>query len=574
MKIKRLLPVLIYLLVCNFAFALGQSDPNLIAWYKFDEGSGNIAYDATDNGNDAAISKTDKWDSGGIKSSNCLANLSLYSTLYVEVPSSTFTNIDKQITLSLWIWTDPERLQGRICKGYDSTRSRILSLSIYNSSSADKQYITAVMGADSAGNNDIRWWWGYQDYYYPHQGSWHHLAITKDCENDVERIYYDGKMQASFTPVPAKTMAGIETLKLFTNNGGNWSDYFRGKLDDIKIYDRALTSQEIQRIAMPDEFAADFNFDMETDLKDLEIIAEDWLNSGSLVTADADGDEDVDMVDYSWLAKNYAPGDWDKHGWDLTFHDEFDGNDIDTVKWNIGRWSGYEGILFFPSDDPDIYTVSNGTLKLHNVIKDYYDSGTQTTKHYGSGMIDTNNKFDQAFGYFECSAKLPVGNGSFPAFWLMPILPGGTWWPNAEIDIMEHTYNIPLAEVGANIHWNNYGDDHVSWSALFAGKDTKYTFSPPDTAFDDFHVYAMKWEPGVMYFYVDGYNYCTYRDEDAPDTMYSSQPASYDPNNIKVPTNPGYIILNNSLASWMDINTEGATSTFEIDYIRVYKKIE
>ena len=291
MKIKRLLPVLIYLLVCNFAFALGQSDPNLIAWYKFDEGSGNIAYDATDNGNDAAISKTDKWDSGGIKSSNCLANLSLYSTLYVEVPSSTFTNIDKQITLSLWIWTDPERLQGRICKGYDSTRSRILSLSIYNSSSADKQYITAVMGADSAGNNDIRWWWGYQDYYYPHQGSWHHLAITKDCENDVERIYYDGKMQASFTPVPAKTMAGIETLKLFTNNGGNWSDYFRGKLDDIKIYDRALTSQEIQRIAMPDEFAADFNFDMETDLKDLEIIAEDWLNSGSLVTADADGDE-------------------------------------------------------------------------------------------------------------------------------------------------------------------------------------------------------------------------------------------------------------------------------------------
>ena len=106
MKIKRLLPVLIYLLIYNFAFALAQSDPNLLAWYKFDEGSGDVAYDATDNGNDATISRTDKWDSGGIKSSNCLANLSLYSTLYVEVPSSTFTNIDKQMTLSLWIWSN------------------------------------------------------------------------------------------------------------------------------------------------------------------------------------------------------------------------------------------------------------------------------------------------------------------------------------------------------------------------------------------------------------------------------------------------------------------------------------
>jgi hypothetical protein len=152
----------------------------------------------------------------------------------------------------------------------------------------------------------------------------------------------------------------------------------------------------------------------------------------------------------------------------------------------------------------------------------------------------------------------------------MPALSGGTWWPNAEIDIMEHTYDIPLGEVGANMHLNDYGDDHVSWAALFAGDDTEYHFNPSDTAFDDFHVYAMKWQPGVMYFYVDGYNYATFRDEDVPDSMDNDQPASYDPSNIKVPTNPGYIILNNSLAAWIDISIEGATSTFEVDYVRVY----
>jgi hypothetical protein len=84
----------------------------------------------------------------------------------------------------------------------------------------------------------------------------------------------------------------------------------------------------------------------------------------------------------------------------------------------------------------------------------------------------------------------------------------------------------------------------------------------------------MKWEPGAMYFYVDGYNYATFRDEDVPDHMDHDEPASYNPDNIKTPTNPGYLILNNGLAAWVTPTTQGATSTFEVDYIRVYKKNE
>ncbi len=519
-------------------------DPALEAWYKFNEGSGSVAHDATGNGNDAAISRSDKWNTGGLKDSGCLANLNIYGTIYVTVPSSAFTNIDKQMTLSMWIWTDPAALQGAICKGYDSTKTEILSLGIYNDSGNDNQYITSVMGADSAGNSDLRWWWGYQDYYYTHQGSWHHLAVTKDCDNNIERIYYDGQMQASFTPDANKTMAGIEALKLFTNNGSNWWDYFRGKIDDVRIYSRALTPQEINRIAMPDMLAGDFNYDTVIDSKDFKLIAENWLDSGSFIIADADSDKDVDMVDYAWFAKNYAPGDWEKPGWKLTFHDEFDGDTLDTTKWSIGYpgWNaGTDSPMAFPQNDHSVYHVTGGLLRLVNEKRDYNDG---VLKHYVCGLIQTAHKFDQAYGWFECRAKMPGHNGDFPAFWLFPY--GSTYTPAAEVDIMEHIHRWGQY-TSCNMHWNGYGDDHQS-----LGAQKHYV----PGIWTGFHTYALEWEPGLVTFYVDGYPYYDYSGEE-------------------VPSVPLWIILNNALETWEGpIDDSALPAYFEVDYVRVYEKIE
>jgi hypothetical protein len=80
----------------------------------------------------------------------------------------------------------------------------------------------------------------------------------------------------------------------------------------------------------------------------------------------------------------------------------------------------------------------------------------------------------------------------------------------------------------------------------------------------------MKWEPGVMYFYVDGYNYATFRDNDVPDSMDSDEPDSYDPDNIKTPTNPGYLKIGVGLAPWVTPDISGTVPTYEIDYVRIY----
>jgi len=548
-------------------------DPNLVAWWKFDETSGTVAADSIGN-MDGTIGSQNYWIDDGL-----YFNGENYGASRVAFDAGdiaeTFSQVSGHITMAFWSKSDRENRSGhsRLFTGKNSTAVQLLNVEL----PTDGNSIIFKAGL----NDDQVNWWGADDSShenYIDMSKWHYYVFTKNTTTPVIKIFIDGEMISAATRHDVNnyffgSMADM-TFFEFAGSSANWHQ-FAGVVKDFRIYNRALTPQEVKGLYFEYE-KADFNLDTVVDIYDLQVLAQSWLDDGVFATADADKNNQVDMTDYAYLANAIEPLNPQLHkpGWTLAFHDEFDGDDLDTTKWDVGSWSSGGYINFFPSDDPDVYTVSNGTLKLHNIIRDYYDPGTETTKNYGAGKIDTSHKFDQAFGYFECSAKLPVGNGSFPAFWLMPVVTGGTWWPNAEIDIMEHTYNIPLAEVGANMHWNNYGDDHVSWSSLFAGDDTKYTFNPASTAFDDFHVYAMKWEPGAMYFYIDGYNYVTFRDEDVPDHMAYDEPASYNPDNIKTPTNPGYIILNNGLASWIDINTEGATSTFEIDYVRVFRKNE
>ena len=550
-----------------------QFDPSLITWWKFDETSGNVAADSIGT-MDGTIGNHNYWTDGGLyfDGANYGSSKVAFDT---GDTADTFSQISGHITIAFWAKSDRANRHGnnRLFTGKNSSDVQLINTEL-PTSGYDINF-KAGLNDDRVGFNDVD---DTNSENYIDMSKWHYYVFTKNTTTPVMKIFIDGKMvRAETRHDPTNyffgSMAGI-TFFEFAGNSANWHQ-FAGVVKDFKIYDRALTPQEVKWIYFDYE-KADFNYDTVVDIYDLQLLAQSWLDEGQFATADADKDNEVDLADYAYLANAIEPLNEQLHkpGWTLAFHDEFDGDDIDTTKWNIGAWSTYTNLCYQPSDDPDVYNVNNGSLKLYIIERDYYDPGAEITKHYGSGGIESHHKFDPAFGYIECSAKLPVGTGAWPAFWLMPIIKGGTWWPNAEIDIMEHVYDSSIGDIGSNIHWNDYGDDHVCWSNLFAGDDTEYHFNPPNTAFDDFHVYAMKWEPGAMYFYVDGYNYATYRDEDAPDTMYTSQPASYNPDNIKVPTNPGYLRLGTGLAPWITPNIQGTVPTYEIDYVRVYKKNE
>ena len=93
--------------------------------------------------------------------------------------------------------------------------------------------------------------------------------------------------------------------------------------------------------------------------------------------------------------------------------------------------------------------LKNGALRIHCL--------KENGKIY-SGRVYAKMNQGWLYGYFEARIKLPVGKGTWPAFWMMPV--GNDWstnpWPMCgEIDIMEEVGCVPN-EVSSSIHTQDY----------------------------------------------------------------------------------------------------------------------
>ncbi len=120
--------------------------------------------------------------------------------------------------------------------------------------------------------------------------------------------------------------------------------------------------------------------------------------------------------------------------WKLIWQDEFskDGKP-DTAKWSFaGR--GKADWNCYCSNDTSTAIVRNGKLYLSGILsKDNAD-----TVKYQTGCISTKNKFSFKYGKLEVRVKLPEGQGSWPAIWLLPESNEHGWPKDGEIDVMEH----------------------------------------------------------------------------------------------------------------------------------------
>ena len=152
-----------------------------------------------------------------------------------------------------------------------------------------------------------------------------------------------------------------------------------------------------------------------------------------------------------------APGG--PSGWELSFSDEFNGSDLDTSKWN------YEGSTFGDGNSeiacllPDNLSVSGGTLKLtarrqqtvcpNEIRPGEFPNGRPWT----SAAIDSSGKFAQAKGRYEIRAKLPDGQGFWPAFWMTSQdYPYGGNGASGEIDVFEAFGQSPT-DLLTSVHW-------------------------------------------------------------------------------------------------------------------------
>jgi len=195
--------------------------------------------------------------------------------------------------------------------------------------------------------------------------------------------------------------------------------------------------------------------------------------------------------------------------WQLVWSDEFDGTAIDTNKWTheVNCDGGGNNEKQCYTDSADNSFVSDGIL---NIVA--LPAAEGADQPYTSARIITKNKADFTYGRFEVNAKLPSGQGSWPAFWMLPTDETYGGWPKSgEIDILE-AVNLKTANAEGVIENNVYGTLHYgkAWpDNAHSGK----AYSLPDgiNPADGFHTYAIEWQAGEIRWYVDDYLYATQR---------------------------------------------------------------
>lgn len=248
-----------------------------------------------------------------------------------------------------------------------------------------------------------------------------------------------------------------------------------------------------------------------------------------------------------------------KQGYKLKWKDDFNGDSLNKADWNVEThepgWVNSEWQEYV--DSADNIQVKDGKLLL-KPIKTVDKDGNAS---YTSGRINTQGRHDFKYGYFECRAKVPTGKGYLPAFWMMPTDENlyGQWPKCGEIDIME-VMGQETNKAYGTIH---YGEPH-------AQSQGTYSVSAADNFADNYHTYAVDWEPGKITWYIDGIKYHEESDwfsakENQGTVAY---PAPFD--------QPFYMILNLAVGgSWVGYPDESTTyddQQFAIDYVKVYQK--
>jgi hypothetical protein len=190
----------------------------------FNENGGTTVVDASSLHNNGAVSNT-TWTTGKFGKA-----LSFDGTnSWVTVNNATSLNLTNRMTLEAWVY--PTTLSG--------WRTVILRESVAN------YYLDSSNGSftgsgPSAGVNIG----AYQDVYSSSAlplNTWSHLAATWD--GATLRVYVNGAQVAS--KAISQTIA-TTTSPLHIGGNSTWGEYFAGKIDEVRVYNRALSPVEIQ----------------------------------------------------------------------------------------------------------------------------------------------------------------------------------------------------------------------------------------------------------------------------------------------------------------------------------------
>jgi len=201
----------------------------LVLWLTFDEGSGNIAYDYSGNGNNGTLYNGPTWVNGKIGKAISFDGVDDY----VKVPYIVVFN-QKPFTVIGWIYQN-------VIKQHEVLFST-------GDAEAPDRYLALII---NNGNPHFSFWGDDLVSYsnFLETGKWYHLAFVWEGQSTRRQLIY-----VNGTLVATRISTGLLTVTsgAATGNGGwigrVWNIYHNGTNDEVRIYNRALSVEEIQKL--------------------------------------------------------------------------------------------------------------------------------------------------------------------------------------------------------------------------------------------------------------------------------------------------------------------------------------
>lgn len=226
--------------------------------------------------------------------------------------------------------------------------------------------------------------------------------------------------------------------------------------------------------------------------------------------------------------------------WVMVWSDEFNGSSVNTSNWNFetgaGGWGNNEQ-QYYRSQNA---TVSNGNLVITAKRENFGGAS------YTSARMTTQNKRTFTYGKMEARIRLPLGQGLWPAFWMLGSNISSVGWPRCgEIDIMEHINTSNT--IYGTIHWDANG------YANYGGNT--------NTTPASYHVYSVEWNSSSIKWFVDGVKY---HEANILNNINSTEEFH----------RPFFFILNLAVGgNWpgQTIDNSKLPASMYVDYVRVYR---
>lgn len=228
----------------------------------------------------------------------------------------------------------------------------------------------------------------------------------------------------------------------------------------------------------------------------------------------------------------------------LIWSDEFNASSLDLNKWTPeigqGNWGWGNNELQYYTATANNIVLDTGYL---HIIALQQQIGTA---NYSSARIKTEGKFDFQYGKVEARIKVPMGQGLWPAFWMLGSNISTVSWPLCgEIDVMEHINNEML--IHGTHHYDNNG--HV------------YQGDTIGTNPADFHIYSIEWTSDSIQWFLDGQLY--FQTNIGAGSVSKTEFHA-----------PFFLLLNMAVGGNWPGSPNTATAfpaTMMIDYVRVYQ---